>query len=94
MGDTLSYVTVSVLLIVQSLIMQQELDGTTQIFNATTDWLLGNTLLFFQDGLNLDGGHSLTAVNVDNVFALNSVQIMQFDPVESSAPSSLSSGST
>ncbi|EJD03738.1 uncharacterized protein FOMMEDRAFT_167065 [Fomitiporia mediterranea MF3/22] len=56
------------------------LDGTKSLFNGSSQWLLGNMLLFYQDGLEEDSTHSLSIMNVgsdptSNALSLNSVQI-------------------
>ncbi|KAL5495045.1 hypothetical protein ACEPAI_507 [Sanghuangporus weigelae] len=56
------------------------LDGVRQIFNGSSQWLLGNILLFYQDGLDENSTHSLNLTNLNDgdALTLNSVQITQF----------------
>ncbi|EJD03739.1 uncharacterized protein FOMMEDRAFT_154844 [Fomitiporia mediterranea MF3/22] len=56
------------------------LDGTKHLFNGSSQWLLGNMLLFYQDGLEENTTHSLSITNVGtNALSLNSVQITHFN---------------
>ncbi|KAL5534029.1 hypothetical protein ACEPAG_489 [Sanghuangporus baumii] len=56
------------------------LDGVRQVFNGSSQWLLGNMLLFYQDGLDENSTYSLNLTNLNDgdALTLNSVQITQF----------------
>lgn len=70
--------------------MIQTLDGKETVLNGSSNWLIGNLLLFYEDGLNETVPHFLNITNLgDNeVFSLNRVDVTQFASASSvSAPS-------
>ncbi|KAH8119973.1 hypothetical protein DFH11DRAFT_1557636 [Phellopilus nigrolimitatus] len=56
------------------------LDGQEHFFNGTSEWLVGDMLMFYQDGLDENATHLLNVTNFSNDegLSLNSVQIKQF----------------
>ncbi|KAJ7444553.1 hypothetical protein B0H11DRAFT_437894 [Mycena galericulata] len=57
-------------------------NGSPQIYNASTNWLVANTVIFFQSGLNPDETHTIYATNISPggaAFSLSSVITYQLD---------------
>ncbi|KAI0375495.1 hypothetical protein BV20DRAFT_933598 [Pilatotrama ljubarskyi] len=73
------------------------LDGNTNTYNASTMWLIGDALLFYQDGLDPQNTHTVNItpkVGGGFKFWLNSVTILSDDSTNSTANSNNASGST
>lgn len=64
------------------LIPYQSLDGAQYEYNASTWWLIGNALLFYQSGLDPNETHSLTLTNMGTAsyFALTLNDITVYKP--------------
>ncbi|KAJ7472447.1 hypothetical protein B0H11DRAFT_1919402 [Mycena galericulata] len=57
-------------------------NGSPQIYNASTNWLIANTVIFFQSGLDPDRRHTINATNITPGGAkltLSSVTTYQLD---------------
>lgn len=56
------------------------------MLNGSSVWLVGNTLLFYQDGLDEGLQHALTLTDSSDgqPFSLNSAVVTQFNPVNDS----------
>lgn len=75
---------------IKLIIVIQTLDGKERVLNGSSNWLIGNLLLFYEDGLNETVPHFLNITNlgVNEVFSLNRVDVTQFASAMSfSAPS-------
>jgi hypothetical protein len=57
------------------------LDGKQWTLNGTSQWLLGNMLMFYQDGMDENAGHTLNITNLSGgeALSLNSIIVKQFD---------------
>ena len=56
----------------------QTLDGVPQDYNASTYWLVGNSLLFFQSGLDPSKQHEVILINTGGdgmVMDLNDITV-------------------
>ena len=58
----------------------QTLDGNERVLNGSSNWLIGNLLLYYADGLDETASHSLNVRNLgDNEpFSLNKIDVLQF----------------
>ncbi|KAJ7770290.1 hypothetical protein DFH07DRAFT_768798 [Mycena maculata] len=57
-------------------------DGAPQIYNGSTNWLVANTAVFFQSGLDPDTTHTFNATNIsggNQKFTLSSVFAYQLE---------------
>ena len=67
----------------------QNLDGNQTVLNGTSVWLLGNALLFYQDGLDESVQHTLNMTDSSDgqPFSLNSVVVTKFNSDNGTLPS-------
>ena len=71
------------------------LDGQQYILNGTSEWLVGNMLMFYQDGLDEDKTHTLNVTNLsfNEGLSLNSIDVKQFRENEQTTYPSVSASS-